>query len=137
MLSLTRKTEYAIIGLAHLAGAGRRRSAREVSAASGVPLPVLTAVLKSLSRHGLLRGCRGVYGGYELAKPATGIALFDIIAAVDGKPVKFVACADGGQCPMGKGKVCPVRIGLDDANRRMREVLSGTSLADIVARGSR
>lgn len=137
MLSLTRKTEYAIIGLAHLAVAGRRCSAREVSAVSGVPLPVLTAVLKSLSQHGLLRGCRGVYGGYELAKPATGIALLDIIAAVDGRPVKFVACADGGQCPMDKGSTCPVRIGLEDANRRMQEVLGGTSLADIITKGSR
>lgn len=134
MLSLTRKTEYAIIGLSHLASAGRRCSAREISAASGVPLPVLMAVMKLLSKYGLLRGLRGVSGGYELAVAPAEIALSNIIAAVDGgSPVRFVACADGGECPMGRGDTCTVRAGLEGANRRMREVLDGTSLADIVA----
>lgn len=134
MLTLTRKTEYAIIGLAHLATAGRRCSAREVSAARGVPLPVLMAVMKSLSKHGLLLGMRGVSGGYELARPPAEIALSDIIAAVDGcEAVRFVPCADGGECPMGLGDACTVRAGLEGANRRMREALDGTSLTDIIA----
>lgn len=137
MLSLTRKTEYAIIGLAHLAASGRRCSAREISAACGVPLPVLMAVMKLLSRHDLLCGSRGVSGGYELARPPAEIALSDIIAAIAcGNAVRFVPCADGGDCPMGKGDACTVRAGLDGANRRMREILDGTSLADIIAGSS-
>lgn len=134
MLSLTRKAEYAIIGLAHLALSGRRCSAREISASRGLPFPVLVTVLKALSRHGLLRGLRGVYGGYELAAPPSEIALSDIIAAVGGGDhARLVPCAAAGECPMGRSDTCSVRGGLDEANRRMREILDGTSLADIVA----
>jgi len=138
MLSLTRKTEYAIIGLSHLASVDRRCSAREISAASGVPLPVLMSVMKLLSKNGLLHGMRGVTGGYKLVAASADITLSDIVSAVDGgDPVRFVACADGGECPMGKGDTCTVRAGLEGTNRRMREVLENTSLADIVAGRSR
>lgn len=134
MLFLTRKAEYAIIGLSHLASAGRRCSAREISAASGVPLPVLMAVMKLLSKHGLLRGLRGVSGGYEMARPPAEISLSNIISAMDGgEPPKLVPCYDGGECPMGLGRTCTVRVGLEGANRRIRKVLDGTSLADIIS----
>jgi len=134
MLSLTRKTEYAIIGLSYLASVDRRCSAREISSASGVPLPVLMAVMKLLSKNGLLHGMRGVAGGYELAAAPADIALSDIVSAVDGgDPVRFMACADGAECPVGRGDTCTVRAGLEGANRRMREVLDSTSLADIIS----
>ena len=54
MLALTKKTEYALIALCHLAHAGAEEvvSARDIAVRHGVPLPLLMNVLKCLNQKG-------------------------------------------------------------------------------------
>ncbi len=67
MLTLTRKTEYGLIAMCHLARIGRKVvSARDIAEEHNVPLALLMNVLKKLNRAGLVNSVRGARGGYVL-----------------------------------------------------------------------
>ena len=84
MLCLSRKTEYALVALAHLAEQPARvASAREIAAAHDLPLPMVMNLLKNLQAHDLLRSTRGVKGGYQLNADLNAIGLYDFIAMVE------------------------------------------------------
>ena len=84
MLCLSRKTEYALVALAHLAEhAGTVASAREIAQGHGLPLPMVMSLLKNLQAHDLLRSTRGVKGGYELRADLSTLSLYDLIAIVE------------------------------------------------------
>jgi Rrf2 family protein len=92
MLTLTRKTDYALIALTHLSQNRETcTSAREIATLYGLPLPLLMNVLKLLGQQGLAKSVRGPKGGYQLALPASEITLHDIILAVEG-PIQLVQC---------------------------------------------
>jgi Rrf2 family protein len=84
MLCLSRKTEYALVALAHLVDPpGRIASAREIAQAQDLPLPLLMNLLKNLQAHGLLRSTRGVKGGYQIKVDLGALRLYDLIAIVE------------------------------------------------------
>jgi Rrf2 family protein len=84
MLCMSKKTEYALVALAHLAGqAGRVASAREIATAHGLPAALLINILKNLQSHGLLRSTRGVKGGYQIDRDLSSLSLYELIAIVD------------------------------------------------------
>ena len=129
MLAFTRKTDYALIALTHMAKHSEEcDSAREIAGLYGIPLPLLMNILKQMAQQGLAQSVRGPRGGYRLAMPAEKISLNDIIKAVEG-PVQLVQCVDWYQNKLrGKTKTgcdlmaaCPVRptIHLVDGNTEL------------------
>jgi Rrf2 family protein len=96
MLRLSKRTDYALIAMRHLARSPDRgwASAREIAAAYEVPVELLAKVLQRLVRKGLLASHQGINGGYELARPATQISVAQVIEAIDG-PLTMTACSDG------------------------------------------
>ncbi len=135
MLSLTRKTDYAIIALSHMAeNDGRVCAAREIAETFHVPSALLMNVLKTLCRQSLVTSSRGAKGGYRLARSAAQISLSDIICAVEG-PVHFVQCTertDGSAVRCDLTEVCPVRKPVLQIHRRLNEFLREITLDQIV-----
>src|SRR3954469_11808548 len=67
MLSFSRKTDYALIALAHLAGrAGQTASAREIAETYRLSVSLFIKILKVLQHKAIVRSVRGVKGGYQL-----------------------------------------------------------------------
>ncbi|MCB9857454.1 MAG: Rrf2 family transcriptional regulator [Phycisphaerales bacterium] len=134
MLSLTRKTDYALIALCHLAGQPNRVcTAREIAEQHSLPQSLLMNVLKSLSQSDLVDSTRGAKGGYRLGKGPTEITLSAIISAVEG-PVKFVQCAshqegDDPACDIMES--CPIRGPVQVIQHRLEAFLAGIVLADL------
>ncbi len=142
MLTLTRKTDYALIALAHLAqDPARSSSAREIASRYGVPLPLLMNLLKTLTQRGLARSSRGPRGGYALGLSADRISLHDVVQAIEG-PVQLVQCVDhhaseeegGAACELMCS--CPVRSPIHKIHERLVEFLSGVTLADLLDGGA-
>ena len=76
MLALTRKTDYALIALCHLARQPERViSARQIARRFSMPLPLLMNVLKTLAAHEVVRSVRGAKGGYQLARRPEDLTL--------------------------------------------------------------
>lgn len=134
MFALTKKTDYAIIALSHMAQRpGVICNAREIAERFHVPLALLIKVLKVLSQGELVRSIRGVKGGYTLALPAERITLAAIIATTEG-PVKFVQCAgrhEPGDSVCDLLEVCPVTRTVKKVHDRLKGFLNQVTLADI------
>jgi Rrf2 family protein len=100
MLRLSKKADYALMAMKHLALRGDRGSscAREIAEQYDIPIELMAKVLQRLVRGGLLASHQGTRGGYELARTPAKISVADVIQAIDG-PVTVTACStEQGNC---------------------------------------
>jgi Rrf2 family protein len=80
---ITQTAEYALRAMAVLAAEPQRLiPTNEIAELGDVPPPYLAKVLQQLAGAGLIRGRRGVGGGYTLRRVPDDITLFDVIMAV-------------------------------------------------------
>lgn len=78
------KVDYGMRALLTLAERGEPTTADALAQAQGLPSKFLGAILNDLRRAGLVASQRGSEGGYRLARPATTIAVADVMRALDG-----------------------------------------------------
>jgi len=134
MLRLSKKSDYALIAMTHLASrsdAGTSSSAREISESYDIPLELLAKVLQRLVRSRLLVSVQGTRGGYRLARHASMISVADVIQAVDG-PVTVTACStEDHNCD--QYSKCSVRDPLSKIKNRILDALNTVSIAEMAA----
>ena len=93
MLRISKLTDYGTVLLAHLAATPSVVcSAADVASATGIALPTVSKLLKSLARSGLVTSTRGANGGYQLSRSPQDISAADIIDALEG-PVSITECS--------------------------------------------
>src|SRR3989442_5876916 len=94
MLRLSKKTDYALMAMKHLALRGDRgsSSAREIAGLYDIPIELLAKVLQRLVRRGLLASHQGTRGGDQLLRQPSQVSVADVIQAIDG-PVSVPACS--------------------------------------------
>jgi len=95
MLRLSKKADYALMAMKHLArksDSAASTSAREIAEQYDIPIELMAKVLQRLARSGLLTSHQGTRGGYTLSKSTTSISVADIIQAIDG-PLTVTACS--------------------------------------------
>lgn len=84
-MQISARTDYAVRAMLTLAAAGQDTvTGQALSAEQQLPQKFLEAILTDLRRAGLVRSRRGPIGGYALARPASEIAIGEIVRAVDG-----------------------------------------------------
>lgn len=137
MLSLTKKSDYALVALTHLARERERvSSAREIAAVYHVPLAILMNILKTLTRCGIVTSVRGARGGYRLDKPPESISLYEIIEAIEG-PVTLFDCARSGSgkknAGCSKAHWCPITAPARKVSDRLQTFLEAVTLAEIAS----
>ncbi len=132
MLKLSRLTDYAVAALVRLSAAEGMETSPGIAAAIGVPEPTVAKVLKALAGQGLVISTRGARGGYRLGRPLSGIAVSEVICAIDG-PIALTSCVEGGSGTCESQSLCPVAGRWDPVNRAIREALSNITLADMAA----
>ena len=95
VLRISRKIDYAIRAMIHLAGIpdGTVVPFREIGRQMDVPEDFLAKILKTLVDQGIVRSTRGPHGGYKLARAAEDITVLEIIEAAEG-PVAINVCLD-------------------------------------------
>ena len=72
MLKLTKKADYGLIAMRHLAGSsGRGASAKDIADAYQVPLPLLSKVLQRLERKRHLIGVGDVFGRFRSCRKSS------------------------------------------------------------------
>ncbi len=132
MLRLSKKSDYALISMKHLAmRPAASSSAREISEAYDIPLELLAKVLQRLVRSRLLMSVQGTRGGYRLARHASAISVADVIQAVDG-PVTVTACSeDDHNCD--QFTKCSIRDPLWKIKNRILDALNTVSVAEMAA----
>lgn len=134
MLRLSKKADYALMAMKHLALRGDRgsSSAREIAEQYGIPIELMAKVLQRLVRRGLLASQQGTRGGYQLARVPGQISVADVIQAIDG-PVTVTACStdEGGTCD--QFAKCNVRDPLRRVRERIAAALGECTIAELAA----
>ena len=131
MIRITKETDYGVLlltGLARLPDSASI-SARALSERSGIPLPMVSKILKLLARGGILISQRGPKGGYALAKRPDRISVADVVAAVEG-PLSITECIQHpGDCR--QEPTCGIRGNWAVINTVVLEALSRVSLVEM------
>ena len=133
MLRLSKKADYALMAMKHLAVNSDRgaASAREIAALYDIPIELMAKVLQRLVRGGLLASHQGTRGGYELARRPTQMSVADVIQAIDG-PVTVTACStEENQCE--QFAKCNVRDPLWKVRERILAALGECTIAELAA----
>jgi FeS assembly SUF system regulator len=133
MLRLSKKADYALIAMKHLAlreGRGSS-SAREIAEEYAIPVELMAKVLQRLARRGLLTSQQGTRGGYQLARGSGSISVADVIQAIDG-PLTVTACsAHNDRC--GQFAKCNIRDPLWKIRERIISALATCSVSEMAA----
>jgi FeS assembly SUF system regulator len=133
MIRIRWETDYGLILLGYFVqnGGDGVRTAREIARWASLPLPMVSKILKTLAREGILQSHRGVKGGYSLAQGADVITLAEVIHALEG-PIGMTECASRpGTCEKEVG--CPMRPNWVRISQAFRETLERIPLAEIYA----
>ena len=131
MLRLSKKADYALMAMKHLALRGDRgsSSAREIAEAYDIPIELMAKVLQRLVQRGLLASHQGTRGGYHLARQPGQMSVADVIQAIDG-PVTVTACStDDGRCD--QFAKCNVRDPLWKVRERILSALGECTIAEL------
>jgi FeS assembly SUF system regulator len=131
MFKLSKKADYGLIALKHLAthydhGA---YSAADIAEVYGISATLMAKVLQKLAKGGLVAARHGSSGGYILAKDPTRITALDAISAIDG-PLFITSCVTHrGEC--GQSTTCTVRAPLRRVNDSILEVLNKVTISQM------
>ena len=134
MLRLSKKADYALMAVKHLAErpSSPSTSAREIAEQYDIPLELMAKVLQRLVRAGLLVSTQGTRGGYTLSRPSSAISVADVIQAIDG-PFTVTVCSseNSGGCEQ-YGK-CSIRDTLWQIRERIAATLGMVTMAEMAA----
>ena len=141
MLSLNRKTDYALAALADMADRPEQwASARDIAGRRDVPAALLMNVLKTLHGAGILRSSRGMRGGYRIAADMERLSLFELVRVLEKTDRDRSPEANGGE-PACCGRYKISSSGLHGPvhafHHKLRQFLRSVMVSDLVLPGRR
>jgi Rrf2 family protein len=124
VLVITSKSPYALRALSELARRGGAAPVPigDLARARDIPAQFLEGLFASLRRAGILQSQRGVKGGYSFAREPSDVTVLEIVELLEGE-LGAEAAANG-----------PIWT---DATQAVRDVLAGTTIADVAEREAR
>lgn len=133
-MKLTTRSEYALLAILDIARSKEEGyiALSRIAQSQKLPLKYMEHLMHALCRAGYLSSSRGKEGGYRLAKPASQIALAEIIRLFDGAlaPTESVSKYFYRKTPIAKeGKLLRVMKKVRDY---IAKTLETTTLADVL-----
>ena len=130
MLKLTKKADYGLIALRHLASVpGATSSTKDIADTYHLPVPLLAKVLQKLTRAGILSSVAGTNGGYKLSRDPQRISALEVVRAIDG-PVILTHCfTEHGVCDQSEN--CTVREPLRRVHEAILELLNRFTITEL------
>lgn len=128
MLTLSKKVEYALIALLHMARKpfSDLATAKEMADHYAIPAELMGKVLQALARGKLISSTQGSRGGYQVQRPLERITLGEVIEAVEG-PVLLARCQeDPAQC--GQFHACTIKEPIQQIHEQLVRYIHGISL---------
>jgi len=132
MFRLSKRVEYGLMALQHLAKSGNATT-REISAARQIPYDLLAKVMQSLKRDGIIDSYQGVHGGYALLISPSSVNLSRVMSALD-EEANITECmsSDGvhEQCSMFGN--CTIKDPMSKLQMRMEESVGKMTIAELL-----
>ncbi len=131
MMRLGKLTDYATVILSFMAKSqSRMHAALEISTATGIALPTVSKILKSLVRAHLLSSVRGAKGGYVLVQTPEKITVASVITALEG-PISLTECSSTDHS-CDQVSACQIGNNWRLVNQTVQKALESVTLADMM-----
>lgn len=129
---ISQTAEYALRAVVFLAERPQERhTTRTIAEHAQVPAGYLAKVMQSLAQAGVVRGQRGLNGGFSLARSPGEIALSEVVEAID--PIRRIR-----ECPLNleahRTELCPLHSRLDKALARIEREFRESTVQDLLVR---
>ena len=134
MLKINRQTDYAVRVILALAkhGEGVRLSSAEIQQEMLIPPALMSRIVATLGRKGLVDTFPGRDGGLMLPRPSSQISLKDVVEAFEG-PILLSECLQvtgEDDCPFQSN--CPVRSKWGRVQVAMMREMASITFEDLV-----
>ena len=132
-MKLTTKGRYAVTAMLDLALHYEQGAVTlsDIARRQGISLSYLEQLFARLRRNGLVDSVRGPGGGYNLATAPSAISVAQIVVAIN-ENIDATRC--GGEQNCDGEERCLTHYLWEDLSERIREFLSGITLADLVSK---
>ena len=130
---ITRECDYAVRVLRAMAE-NRRVSVNEICERELITAPFAYKILKKLQKSGLVRGYRGVHGGYVLNCDLDQVTLYDIYMTIDPDLFIIDCLQPGYDCARNgaDGEMCTVHSELCEIQQELCRMLQRKSLKKLI-----
>ena len=125
----SRKFEYGLRALVHLAQAGRVCDVGEISQKQKAPYHFVAKVLQELKGRGFVKSVRGAGGGFTLARLPRQVVLLDVVKALEGD--QFLSSCLYGLDECSDSVPCPLHQDWKAIRNQMETYLQTHSLAEL------
>jgi Rrf2 family protein len=134
MFKLSKKVEYGLIAIKHIANSGiiNPCSAKAISQKNKIPYDLLSKILQKLKNEKILTSVKGLKGGYKLSKTPEKITLASIFNAIEGSNY-ILDCGmhkDPGSCSIFDS--CIISDPLQKIQKSIINYFNTTKLSEIV-----
>jgi Rrf2 family transcriptional regulator, nitric oxide-sensitive transcriptional repressor len=135
MNKINRKVEYALMGLKHMRAKapGELTTAKEISSLYGCPFDVMSRVLQTLAKKGVVRSEQGAHGGYQITKDLSRVSFYELNEMILG-PVVVARCLhdESGESPCEIRETCNIVSPVNALNRKLVEFYKSLSLSELL-----
>jgi Rrf2 family protein len=135
MFQLSKKVEYALIAMRHMAIAGNGTivTTKEIADRYQLPYDLLAKVMQILARKGFIASYQGVHGGYIFRDDPRTVKVSAVINAIEGRDnLTIVQCESdsSGECSI--QTTCTIKTPLVKLQTSINAVLSEMSILEMV-----
>lgn len=146
-MRISTRGEYGLRAMMELGGEPERAlSLRDIATRQHISLDYLEQIMPPLKAAGLIRARRGAQGGYQLAREADSITVYDVLTALEGRfdPMQCLSNGvpqepEGSPFPDGCGASgsCAVQEVWRQVKNVVEAVLKKITLAQLIERQQR
>jgi Rrf2 family protein len=133
MLKLSKKVEYGLIAIRHIASVNNQISTvKEISEKYSIPGDVLAKVMQKLTKGKLITSYQGAMGGYTLARKAEEISVMDVISVIEGTQMGITQCftEEPENCSIYLN--CTIKNPLGKIQHNLEHVFTSMKVSEIV-----
>jgi Rrf2 family protein len=134
MLQLSKKVEYGLIALRHMAmhPSGQVFTSKEISQKYDLPYELLSKILQKLAKAGIVVSTQGVRGGYALVQKPREIHVSQILRIIEDEKPMIAECYSEGASSCSIFDACTIRKPLGKVQENLNVLLDSMTLEQIL-----
>jgi len=135
MFNLSKRADYALLALSHLAATQaaepmRLVNTKEIAEQYEIPVELLAKLLQTLAKNDIVASHPGPTGGYRLLRAPRAISVAEIVTVIDG-PLAILPCSNGRGDTCKQFSRCTMRDPMAEIERRVKDLLLEITLEDV------
>ena len=132
MLQLSKKVEYGLIALRHMAMYPQVYTAKELATKYDISYELLSKILQKLTKAGIVTSLQGMRGGYMLAQKPNEVQVGRVIDVIEDEKATIAECYAEGSDNCSLFDACTIRRPLEKVQQNLNSLLEKTTLEQII-----